>query len=63
MNASLSKVYVIRIWYEPSAGGEVWRASLSQGEERYYFQRPDELARFLLEESLGIEALEPSPEG
>lgn len=59
MNATLNKVYVIRIWYEPSAEGQIWRASLSQGEERRYFQRPEELANFLKEESLGIEALRP----
>lgn len=59
MNATLNKVYVIRIWYEPSAGGEIWRASLSQGEERHYFQRPEELAEFLREESLGVETPQP----
>ena len=47
MNTSPSKVYVLRVWYEPSPQGEVWRASVSQGEERRYFAKPHELTAFL----------------
>ncbi|KIQ55145.1 hypothetical protein [Meiothermus taiwanensis] len=47
MNPKPPQVYVLRIWYEPSPEGEVWRASVSQGEERHYFAELQELARFL----------------
>ena len=46
MNTS-SKVYVLRVWFEPSPEGEVWRASVSQGEERRYFAEPLALTEFL----------------
>ena len=47
MNTSPSKVYVLRVWYEPSPQGEIWRASVSLGEERRYFAKPQELTAFL----------------
>jgi hypothetical protein len=37
MTQKPSQIYVVRIWFEPSPEGEVWRASVSQGEERHYF--------------------------
>jgi hypothetical protein len=45
-----SQVYVIRVWYESSPEGEVWRASVSQGEERHYFATPSSLTAFLKRE-------------
>ncbi|MDX2003892.1 MAG: hypothetical protein SFU83_01325 [Meiothermus sp.] len=42
-----SKVYVLRVWFEPSPQGERWRASVSQGEERRYFAEPKDLTAFL----------------
>ncbi|GEM82917.1 hypothetical protein [Meiothermus hypogaeus] len=60
MNATLNKVYVIRVWYEPSPGGEIWRASLSEGEERHYFAEPSALTAFLLQEM--EESREEAPE-
>ena len=42
-----ARVYVIRIWYEPSALGEVWRASVSRGEEQHFFAHPEDLTAFL----------------
>lgn len=50
MNLKPSQVYVLRVWYEPSPEGEVWRASVSQGEERYYFAEPSALTAFLQQE-------------
>jgi hypothetical protein len=47
MNPKPSQVYVLRIWYEPSPEGEVWRASVSQGEERHYFADASTLTAFL----------------
>ncbi|WP_297860330.1 hypothetical protein [Meiothermus sp.] len=41
---------MVRIWYEPTSQGEVWRASISQGEERRYFTEPSALAAFLQQE-------------
>ncbi|GIW24980.1 hypothetical protein [Meiothermus sp.] len=50
MAATSTQVYVVRIWYEPTPEGEVWRASVSQGEERHYFADPQALAAFLQQE-------------
>lgn len=50
MNLKPSQVYVLRVWYEPSPEGEVWRASVSQGEERHYFAEPSALTAFLQKE-------------
>jgi len=50
MNLKPSQVYVLRVWYEPSPEGEVWRASVSQGEERHYFAEPSALTAFLQQE-------------
>ncbi|ADH64799.1 hypothetical protein Mesil_2960 [Allomeiothermus silvanus DSM 9946] len=50
MNARLSRVYVVRIWLEPTQGGEgVWRASVTETrtQERRYFTNPEELKQFL----------------
>lgn len=50
MNARLSRVYVVRIWLEPTQGGEgVWRASVTETrtQERRYFATPEELKQFL----------------
>ncbi|MCL6529607.1 MULTISPECIES: hypothetical protein [Meiothermus] len=41
---------MVRIWYEPTPEGEVWRASVSQGEERHYFAEPSALRAFLQQE-------------
>ncbi|WP_299429377.1 hypothetical protein [uncultured Meiothermus sp.] len=54
MSPKASQVYVLRVWYEPTPEGEVWRASVSRGEERHYFADPRELARFLSEEMEGL---------
>jgi len=56
MNLKPSQVYVLRVWYEPSPEGEVWRASVSQGEERHYFAEPSALTAFLQQEIEQTEA-------
>lgn len=50
VNTPPSKIYVVRIWYEPSLEGEVWRASVSHGEERHYFADSRSLTDFLKQE-------------
>lgn len=50
MAPNSTQVYVVRIWYEPTPEGEVWRASVSQGEERHYFAEPSALTAFLQQE-------------
>lgn len=50
MNLKPSQVYVLRVWYEPSPQGEVWRASVSRGEERHYFADISTLTAFLKQE-------------
>ncbi|WP_018467642.1 hypothetical protein [Calidithermus timidus] len=50
MAATSTQVYVVRIWYESTPEGEVWRASVSQGEERHYFADPSALTAFLQQE-------------
>ncbi|MCS7067997.1 MAG: hypothetical protein RMK51_00465 [Meiothermus sp.] len=47
MATTCTQIYVVRIWYEPTPEGEVWRASVSQGEERHYFAEPSALTAFL----------------
>ncbi|MGK0617433.1 hypothetical protein [Meiothermus cerbereus] len=50
MTLKPSQIYVVRIWYEPSPEGAVWRASVSQGEERHYFADVSSLTTFLKQE-------------
>ncbi|WP_027878205.1 hypothetical protein [Meiothermus cerbereus] len=50
MTQKPSQIYVVRIWFEPSPEGEVWRASVSQGEERHYFADVNSLTTFLKQE-------------
>jgi hypothetical protein len=50
MTQKPSQVYVLRVWYEPSPEGEVWRASVSRGEERHYFADVSSLTTFLKQE-------------
>lgn len=69
MNARLSRVYVVRIWLEPTQGGEgVWRASVTETrtQERRYFTNPEELKQFLercvsLRESSEVQTASPHP--
>jgi hypothetical protein len=56
-----SKVYVLRVWFEPSPQGEVWRASVSLGDERRYFSEPLALTEFL--QSQFPQSTEPLQEG
>lgn len=46
----VSSVYVVRVWYEPSTAGLIWRASVSIGQERYYFSEPSALAQFFTQQ-------------
>lgn len=41
--------YLLRVWYEPSDGGPVWRASLHSpdGTPRQYFAAPGTLLAYL----------------
>ncbi|PZA07321.1 MULTISPECIES: hypothetical protein [unclassified Meiothermus] len=50
MAATSTQIYVVRIWYEPTPEGVVWRASVSQGEERHYFAELSALIAFLQQE-------------
>lgn len=50
MSLKPSQVYVLRVWYEPSPEGEVWRASVSRSEERHYFADTSTLTAFLKQE-------------
>lgn len=50
MNGYAQRVYVVRVWREPSSGPVgVWRASAtdSTGGERRFFATPEALAGFL----------------
>ena len=46
-----NRTYVIRIWHEPCAEGDVWRASATnvRTQEKHYFKSQEELNRFLQE--------------
>ncbi|MCL6569295.1 MAG: hypothetical protein K6T35_10570 [Meiothermus silvanus] len=50
MPAKNAWAYLVRIWLEPTQGGEgVWRASVTETrtQERRYFTNPEELKQFL----------------
>lgn len=44
-----NRTYVVRIWHEPSATENVWRASATnvRTQEKHYFKSQEELNRFL----------------
>lgn len=46
-----NRTYVVRIWLEPCASGDVWRASATdvRTQEKHYFKSQEELNRFLEE--------------
>jgi hypothetical protein len=46
-----NRTYVVRIWHEPCASGDVWRASATdvRTQEKHYFKNQEELNRFLEE--------------
>jgi hypothetical protein len=60
-----TKTYVLRVWQEPSATREVWRASFTntQTNEKRHFATLDRLTQFLGEEfgNKRLEQAENSP--
>lgn len=48
---SFNRTYVVRIWHEPCASGDVWRASATnvRTQEKHYFKSQEELNHFLEE--------------
>lgn len=58
-----ARVYVVRVWYEPGPEGEVWRASLRQGEERRYFADPQALTAYLAQPLDGVGGAGQEPGG
>ena len=62
MQRKPERMFVVRIWWEPSSQGDAWRASLTNAnnQQRHYFGLPDDLARFLLQPNPSMhESLEP----
>jgi hypothetical protein len=57
-----TKTYVLRVWQEPTASAEVWRATFTntQTNEKKHFATLDRLTQFLGEE-LGDKRLRQEP--
>ena len=60
-----SRVYIVRVWFEPSLGGEVWGATVThvQTKARLAFSSPALLSVFLSERNSEISdqpSLQPS---
>jgi hypothetical protein len=60
-----TKTYVLRVWQEPTASAEVWRATFTntQTNEKKHFATLDRLTQFLGEEfgNKRLEQAENSP--
>ncbi len=53
-----SRAYIVRVWFEPSLDGEVWRATVThaQTKERLSFSSPILLSVFLSERDPDMDA-------
>lgn len=56
-----SRAYIVRVWFEQSSGGEVWRATVlhASTQERWFFSSPASLSAFLSERA--PEVFDPQP--